>query len=282
MSKILLYTDNGCDLNLDVLKQYNVKQFYLATIINGETYLGRLNLSPADFYMQLQQPGLMPTTSQVNISTMVAEFESALQDEEAEIIYVAFSGELSGTYQSGCIARDSVDPSRITVIDSGSASVGQGLAVLRAAKLIAAGADKDAIIKAMNFHVAHIEHVFMVGNFEMLKRGGRVNAAVAGIGDLLNIKLILQLVGGKIVPLEKVHGLKKAKKRFLEIMEQRSDHIKEQVVGISYAQDLDGAMEVRDLIAQKFGVNKFVISEIGPLIGAHVGPGTLAVFFYNN
>jgi DegV family protein with EDD domain len=104
----------------------------------------------------------------------------------------------------------------------------------------------------------------------------------AGIGDLLNIKLILQLVEGKIEPLEKVHGLKKAKKRFLEIMEQRSKNIQNQKIGISYAQDLEGAMEIREMIEQKFGVKEFVVSEIGPLIGAHVGAGTLAVYFYND
>jgi DegV family protein with EDD domain len=124
-----------------------------------------------------------------------------------------------------------------------------------------------------------MQHIFIVGNFEMLKRGGRINSATAMIGDLLNIKLMLQIVDGKIVPLEKVHGLKKARKRFLDIMEQRGYDLQNQTIGISYSQDLEGALEVKKLVKEKFGSTDFIISEIGALIGAHVGAGTYCVFF---
>jgi DegV family protein with EDD domain len=99
------------------------------------------------------------------------------------------------------------------------------------------------------------------------------------IGDLLNIKLILQIVDGKIVPLEKAHGLKKAQKRFLDIMEQRGNDLKNQTIGISYSHDLEGALEIKRLVEERFGSTEFIISEIGALIGAHVGAGTYCVFF---
>jgi DegV family protein with EDD domain len=275
----VLYADNGCDLDKDILDKYGINLFYMTTTIKGKTYADRLTISPSEFYQLLDEPGVVPTTSQVNIASMQAEFEKVMQDGDAEIIYIAFSSGLSGTYQSACVARDMVDPERITVIDSLGASVGYGLIVLRAAKAIAANKSKQEIIAEINDSISRMQYIFIVGNFEMLKRGGRINSAAAIIGDFLNIKLILQIVNGKIIPLEKVHGLKKAQKRFLDIMEERGFNLKNQTIGISYAHDLDGALTIKHLVEERFGCTDFVISEIGALIGAHVGAGTYCVFF---
>lgn len=277
--RIRIYADNGCDLEHHVLDEYGIKLFYMPVTINGDTYLDRLTISPNKFYELLEQPGVMPKTAQITPVEFQTEFEQALKDNDDHIIYIAFSSGLSGTYQSACLARDMVDPGRITIIDSQSASVGYGLTVLRAARMVAAGKSKDEVIAEIEDNIRRIQHIFIVGNFEMLKRGGRVNAAAAAIGNLLNIKLILHFVDGKIVPLEKVHGLKKAKKRMLEIMEDRGYHLQEQVIGINHSNDLEGAMELKELITDKFVCKEFVISEIGATIGAHVGAGTYSVFF---
>ncbi|MFA7077919.1 MAG: DegV family protein, partial [Syntrophomonas sp.] len=177
------------------------------------------------------------------------------------------------------IARDMVDPERITVIDSRSASVGQGLTVIRAAQAIAAGKSKQEVIAEIENNISRIQHIFIVGNLEMLKRGGRINPTAAALGDFLNIKLVLHFVDGRILPLEKVHGLKKAKKRLLDIIENRGDDIKNQTIGISYSKDIEGALEIKQMIEERFGSRDFVISEIGALIGTHVGAGTYSVFF---
>ncbi len=279
LGRIILYADNACDLDPDILDKNGIKLFYMTTMIKGKTYMDRLTISPSEFYQLLDEPGLVATTSQVNIASMQVEFEKVMQESDDEIIYIAFSSGLSGTYQSACIARDMVNSERITVIDSRSASVGYGLTVLRAARAIAANKSKAEIIAEINDNIKRMQHIFVVGNFEMLKRGGRVNSATAMIGDFLNIKLILQIVDGKIVPLEKVHGLKKAQKRFLDIMEQRGYDLKNQTIGISYSQDLEGALGVKRLIEERFGTADFLVSEIGALIGAHVGAGTYCVFF---
>ena len=279
MGKIMLYADNGCDLDKDVLDSIGVKLFYMTTIIKGSTYIDRLTIDPPEFYRLLEEPGVTPTTSQVNIATMQAEFAAVIKEPDTEIIYVAFSGGLSGTYQTACIAREAVDPERITVIDSQSASVGYGLTVVRAAQAIAVGKSKEEVIAEIEDNVKRMQHIFIVGNFEMLKRGGRVNPAAAALGDFLNIKLVLHFLEGIIVPLEKVHGLKKAKKRLLDIMELRGYDLKHQTIGISYSQDLDGALEIKRMIEERFGADEFLISEIGALIGSHVGAGTYSVFF---
>lgn len=279
MGKIRIYADNACDLDQEVLDQYGIKLLYITVTVKGNTYRDRLDLSPGEFYKILAEPGVVPTTAQINPAAFQAEFAKVLEESDDEIIYIAFSSGLSGTYQSACIARDALDSDRVTVIDSLSASVGYGLTVLRAATAVQAGKGKAEVISEIEDNIRRIQHIFIVGNFDMLKRGGRVNAASAAIGNLLNIKLILHFVDGNIIPLEKVHGLKKAKKRMLEIMEERGFDIRNQIIGINHSNDLEGALAIKDLIEERFGVTRFVVSEIGASIGSHVGAGTYSVFF---
>ncbi len=279
MAKIRLYADNCCDLDQDVLKRLEISSAALKVNIKDKSYRDRVDLLPGKFYELIKEPGIMPTTSQVNPAEFEEEFKKILAEGDNEIIYVAFSSGLSGTYQSACLARDMVDPERITVIDSKSASLGYGLTLIRAARAIAAGSSKDQVIEEIMDNISRMEHVFIVGDFEMLKRGGRVSAASAFIGSLLNIKVIAEIKDGVIHPVEKVKGLKKAKKRLLEIMAERGDNLPGQLIGVVHSNDPGGAQLINDMIAHKFGCQNFIISEIGAVIGAHVGAGTYSVFF---
>ena len=145
MSNIRIYADNACDLDMEILKSLNVKVFYLTVTIKDKIYHDRMNLSPTEFYKMISAPGIMPTTSQVSIGDFQQEFQRVIDETDDEIIYVAFSSGLSGTYQAACMARDMVDAKRITVIDTKSASVGYGLTVIRAAEAAAQGMSKEQI-----------------------------------------------------------------------------------------------------------------------------------------
>lgn len=280
MGKIRIYADNACDLDEDLLQEYDIKLFYMPVTVKGQTYRDRLTISPPEFYKLLEAPNVIPTTAQITPGEFQDEFEKVMKESDDDIIYIAFSSGLSGTYQSACIARDAVDPDRITVIDSKSASVGYALTVLRAARAVQAGKSKAEVIAEIEDNIRRIQHIFIVGSFDMLKRGGRVSSTAATIGSLLNIKLILHFVDGYIVPLEKIHGMKKARKRMLEIMKERgADDLKDQWIGINHSNDLEGALEIKRMIEKRFGCSKFVISEIGAAIGSHVGAGTYSVFF---
>ncbi|MDD4109777.1 MAG: DegV family protein [Prolixibacteraceae bacterium] len=279
MGKIRLYADNACDLDLEFLEQLQVKMFYMPVTIKDKTYRDRLTISPGEFYRLIAEPGVIPMTAQITPVEFQEEFERVMKESDDDIIYIAFSSGLSGTYQSACIARDMVNPERITVIDSQSASVGYGLTVIKAVHDIAAGKSKQEVIAGIKDNIERIQQIFIVGNFEMLKRGGRISTTSAALGNLLNIKLIAQFIDGKIHPLEKAHGIKKAKKRLLEVMEERGYQLSEQLIGINYSNDLEGALEIKKLIEDKFGCKEFVISEIGAAIGSHVGAGTYSVFF---
>jgi len=274
-----LYADSACDLDRDVLEKMGVGVFCLSTAINDQTYRDRLDLTPHDFYKMIARPHVLPTTSQVSQIEFEQEFRRVIQESDDDIIYIAFSSGLSGTYQSACVARDKINPQRITVIDSLSASVGYALTVVRAARAIAAGMNKAEVIAEIEDNIKRIQHIFVVGNFEMLKRGGRVSATAAALGNLLNIKMICHFVDGKIIPLEKVHGHKKAKIRLLEIMREKGYDIPNQLIGINHSDDYESAMELKRLVELEFACKEFLISEVGTVIGSHVGAGSYSLFF---
>src|SRR5699024_2141256 len=163
--------------------------------------------------------------------------------------------------------------------DSKCASIGYGLVVLHAAKKAAEGTDMNDILQSTAEYAEHMEHIFTVDDLEYLYRGGRVSKTAAFVGSLLKIKPILNVVDGKLIPLEKIRGSKKVLKRMLTIMEERGVDLKNQTVGISHGDDLETAEKLADMIKEKFGTTDIIIEMVGAVIGAHSGPGTIALFF---
>lgn len=171
----------------------------------------------------------------------------------------------------------------IHVIDTKCASLGQGLVVLHAAKLAKQGASVDEVVNAVKYQSEHMEHIFTVDDLEYLKRGGRISKAQAFVGTLLKVKPLLHVDDGNLVPLEKIRGSKKVLSRMLELMEERGLDLTNQTIGISHGDDLERAEQLSKMIQDKFNVseNQIVIEMVGSVIGAHSGPGTIALFFSN-
>jgi DegV family protein with EDD domain len=279
MEKIKIIADSACDLNQDVLDQYDVACLPLQVEIGGEEYRDRVEITPQKFYEKLSRSKAMPKTSQITPTEFHALFKTELEQRpDQALLYIAFASPLSGTYESACVAKRTLDDdARITIIDSQGASLGYGLMVLQAAKMAQEGQSLEQIAKRVRQMVDTMRYIFVVGDFELLKRGGRISAATAVVGDLFNIKLILNIIDGVILPLAKAHGVKKAHKKLLDIMEEHQV-TSAQTVGISYAYDRQAAEQVQQMIAEKFKVPT-VLTEIGAVIGAHVGAGTVAIFY---
>lgn len=146
------------------------------------------------------------------------------------------------------------------------------------------GASAEDIIQSAQYHATHMEHIFTVDDLEYLYRGGRVSKTAAFVGSLLKIKPILHVENGKLVPLEKIRGSKKLFNRMLDIMEARGTDFTNQLIGISHGDDLERAEQLSSLIQERFGTVKedIVIEMVGSVIGAHSGPGTIALFFLNS
>lgn len=279
MQKVKIVTDSSCDLDLDYLKELNVYMSPLITIFEDGEFLDRVEMSPGEFYEKLKNIKTLPSTSQATPASFSKKFKEAL-DEGMEVLCIAFSSKLSGTYQSALIAKEMLDnDERIEVIDTLAASVGQGLIVEKAALMAKEGKSREEISKEVIRMKNGMQHIIGVGSLEMLKLGGRISSSQAVIGNLLNVKPILQFIDGAIFPLDKTRGKKGIIKRFLQILEERCEEVKNSRIGISYSVDIEFANELKDEINKKFGVDDFLISEIGSVIGSHVGPSTLALFF---
>ncbi|RFU60200.1 DegV family protein [Bacillus sp. V59.32b] len=280
---VQIIADSACDLPLSFYKENNVSLASLQVLLDGNTYEDLRTIQPKEVYDALRE-GKTATTSQVSPEDFLKLFtEIAQQDKQA--VYIAFSSELSGTYQTAVMIRNQVKEEYpnldLEVIDSKCASVGYGLVVYKAAHLANSGASKEAILKDVSFRAKHMEHLFTVDDLDYLARGGRVSKASAFVGGLLNIKPLLHVEEGKLIPIEKIRGKKKLLKRVIELMHERGVDIHTQTIGISHGDDEETALEWKQAIQDEFGTTNFVINTIGCAIGAHVGPGTMAVYFLN-
>jgi DegV family protein with EDD domain len=279
-----IITDSAADLPQDFISQHGIEVVPLMVYHGDREFEDGVTLAPAELFAGMRD-GRTYKTSQPLYGRFEAAFRG-LAERGDEGIYIAFSSELSGTHQTSLLVRQAVQEEHphlgLDIVDSKCASLGLGLVVRYAAELAAGGATRLEIAQAVEAWTRKMEHIFTVDNLEYLVRGGRVSPVAAFIGGLLNIKPILHVEGGKLVPLEKVRGRKKVFARILDLMEERGTELQGQTIGISHGDDLEAAMELRGMIESRFGCDRFFVSSIGSAIGAHAGPGTIALFFLND
>lgn len=286
MSTFKLVTDSTADLPQEYLDKYNIGCIKLTYTMEGKTYGGSgEEMDWKEFYRLMREENKLPTTSQINPEEFKVYFEEVLK-EYKDILYIAFSSGLSGTHNSALIAADMLKEEypdcRIRVVDSLCASLGEGLFVHKAIMLKEAGKSMDEVADWLEANKLNLVHVFTVDDLHHLHRGGRVSKATAIIGTLAGIKPILHVDDeGHLIALSKVRGRKKSLHALVDLME---DKIKEyqgvnDMVMISHGDALEDAELVKAEIEKRFGIKEFLINNIGPTIGSHAGPGTIALFF---
>lgn len=281
-----LVTDNMADLPREYLKEHNVDFMSLSYILDGEEYGKDRELDYKDFY-DMMRNGKMPTTSQVNPEEAKIFFEECVRENQ-EILYIAFSSGLSGTCNSGRIAAEEVMEEhpdvKIVVIDSLAASLGEGLLVHKAVKLRDQGKTLEETAEWLESNKLNLVHAFTVDDLFHLHRGGRVSRTAAILGTLVSIKPKLHVDNeGHLILIGKVRGRRKSLDSLVDYMEEkmgsRMQENKEDYVFISHGDALEDAEYVKKRIQERFGMEHFLISNVGPVIGAHSGPGTIALFF---
>jgi DegV family protein with EDD domain len=280
---VKIMADSACDLPFHFYEQNGVTLFPLKVQIDGTEYEDLKTIQPEEVYEAIRA-GNLPKTSQVSPSVYKEAFtELALTNQEG--IYIAFSSELSGTYQTAMMIAEQVKEDHpnlvLTIVNSKCASLGYGLVVVEAARMAAANFTKEDILKDVEFRSQHMEHLFSVDDLDHLAKGGRVSKASAFVGGLLSIKPLLNVEDGKLVPIEKIRGKKKLLRRIIEVMKERGERIEDQVVGISHADDLESATEMKNMIVEELNPKEIVTTSIGAAVGSHTGPGTIAIFFLN-
>ena len=214
----------------------------------------------------------------------IQPFFTPFLEQGEDILYLAFSSGLSGTYQSACIAAEELkkrfSERTVAVVDSLAASMGLGLMAYYASCRIKEGMNLAETVSWLESNKLKVNHWFTVDDLHFLRRGGRVTGAAAFVGSLLSIKPVLHTDDeGKLIPMEKTRGRAKALRGLAEKLEQQGENINGQTIFISHGDCLEDAEHVRGLIAEKYPDCKFRMNYIGPVIGSHSGPGTVAVFF---
>jgi DegV family protein with EDD domain len=285
MDSFLITTDTTADLPEDYLTKHNIDTLSLTYTLEGVTYDREHPLDVKEFYNTMRN-GSLPTTSQVNPETAKTTLKDIAEKNQCDILHIAFSSGLSGSYGSVRIAVQELEeenfPYRILVVDSLCASLGEGLLVHKAVTMRDQGASLDETAKWLEENKLHIVHNFTVDDLNHLYRGGRVSKTAAFIGTIVNIKPILHVDNeGHLIPLSKVRGRKKSLISLVDSMEKQMGSYRDQnnIVFISHGDSVEDAKFVAKLIKERFGIESFLINYVGPTIGAHSGPGTIALFY---
>ncbi len=278
MQNITIVTDSCCDLSPENVDN---KIRIIPTPVNfsENTFQDRDTITLQQFYNRLDQ-GENPSTSRISPESYLSVFQEELEAGN-KVIAICFSGELSGIYESAVLAKNRIGSEDIAVIDSRSASLGQGLTVLQAAEAINSGYNWQKVIDLIQENCRYMEHIFAVGQLEMLKRSGRISGGKALIGNILNVKPILHFSQGEIKPLSKVRGVDNMIKFLVEKMQERGSYKNiPEFIGISHSNDEKLAAQLKDKILEEVGSPQdFYRGEIGAAVGSHVGSGTVALFF---
>lgn len=286
MKDYVIITDATADLSQDLVNELGIYVMPMTFELDGKSYAhypGTKEIDTHEFYERLRK-GEKSVTSLINTEAFLEFFEDFLKDGY-DILYIAFSSSLSGTYNSSLLAREELmekyKDSKIICIDSKAASAGEGLLVYTAARKKAEGLNIDELSVWVEEHVLKLCHWFTVDDLNHLKRGGRVSALSAGIGTVLNIKPVLHVDDkGYLVPMEKVRGRKKSIISLLDHMIETFTPTEDDTVFIGHGDSMEDAKFLAQLIKDKFGIKNISILDIGPVIGSHSGPGTIALFFY--
>lgn len=280
----LITTDNMADFPEEYIAEHGLRTMSLTYLLDGKTYDADNSLSSQEFYNKMRE-GCMPTTSQINPEEAKEKLTEFLQIQK-QIIHIAFSGGLSGTYNSVRLAAEELmeenSDCRITVIDSLAASMGEGLLVHKALEKQAEGLSYDEMVAWLEENKLHVCHYFTVDDLFHLYRGGRVSKTAAVLGTLVNIKPVLHVDNeGHLIPLSKVRGRRKSLNALVDNMEKQIGSFRSQndIIFISHGDCYEDALYVKEQVQKRFGIDRFLINPVGPTIGAHSGPGTVALFF---
>ncbi|WP_291236583.1 DegV family protein [Frisingicoccus sp.] len=280
----VITTDTCCDLPKDYLKEKEIEEVSLYYNMNGSVYGNDQEMDIKEFYDRMRG-GEMPTTMAANPEELEEMFEKYLSAGKS-VLHLAFSSELSSSCGNAMVAarelNEKYTDNKVIVIDTLAASLGQGLMVYKAEELRQNGKTIDETATWLEENKLHFCHQFTVDDLNHLYRGGRVSKLTAVAGTIIQIKPILHVSDeGKLVPIGKARGRKKSLTALVDNMQRTmgSYRDKNDIVFISHGDALEDAEYVANLVKERFGIEKFLINPVSPTIGAHSGPGTIALFY---
>lgn len=285
MSEYVLITDSSADLSQEMVQELGVTVLPLSFTIQGKTYRNYPDNREMDLplFYDMLRAGELATTSAVNVAEYTQAMEPILQ-EGKDVLILAFSSGLSSTYQASVLAagelREKYPDRKIYTVDTLCASLGQGLLVYLAAQEQRKGKSIEEVRDWAEETKLHLCHQFTVDDLHFLKRGGRISATTAVVGSMLQIKPVLHVDNeGHLINIGKARGRHASLKALVDKMEKTVTEEGKKTVFISHGDCLKDAQLVADMVRERFGTEDIHINYVGPVIGAHSGPGTLALFY---
>ncbi|MBP3594893.1 MAG: DegV family protein [Lachnospiraceae bacterium] len=283
MKDYVIVTDTACDISQEILQQWGVQEIDLTFRFEKDNVERKGREMPIKEFYDCMREGGVAKTAAINPDVFIESFENILA-EGKDILYIGFSSGLSSTFNSSQIAANELQEKysdrKIVVIDSLCASAGQGLCVYLAVQKRDSGASFEELAEYLEDIKLNICHWFTVDDLVYLKRGGRVSATTAFVGTVLSIKPVMHVDNeGKLIPISKCRGRKASLSALADRYGELRDKSKSGTVFISHSDALEDAEYLRDLLKSRYGTEVEIITDIGPIIGAHSGPGTMALFF---
>ncbi|MBE6647665.1 MAG: DegV family protein [Ruminococcaceae bacterium] len=282
MKEYVIVTDSSCDLPKRLVAEWGIETLSLEVTIDGVGTFLNHEIEPEKFYGYLRDKRPVKTSA-ANMDRFCELFERLVK-EGKDIIYIGFSTGLSATYSAGKNAAEDImekyPEAKILTVDSLCAALGQGLLIKYAVDKKNEGATIEELAEYVKETVPKLAHWFTVEDLFFLKRGGRVSAATAVMGTVLQIKPVMHVDdAGKLINVAKARGRDASIKALVAKMKETAIDPEKQTVYICHGDCYDDAKKLADMVTAEFGITDILIDYVGPVIGAHSGPGTLALFF---
>jgi DegV family protein with EDD domain len=275
-NQVAIVTDSTAYLPTPVLEEYAIKVVPLVVIWDGATYQDGVDITTVEFYNRLSTSSTLPSTSQPPIEAFKGTFQTLLEQGK-DVAAILISSGISGTVNAALQAKAALGSDRIEIVDSQTAGMATGLHVIAAARKAAAGGTLGEVAEVARQAQARTDVVFAVNTLEFLHKGGRIGGAKRFLGSMLNIKPILQMKDGKIDAADQARTQKRALERLMEIIEERAGADKPLRMAVMHSNVPDQAQDFVEVIQARFKPEEIHLAELSPVIGTHVGPGTLAI-----
>lgn len=280
MGKIVIVTDSTADLPPETVGEFGIEVVPLTVQFPTGTFRDGVDLRGERFYSMLRESAVLPTTSQPPAGEFVKVFKQAAE-RGASVIAILISSKLSGTFQAATLAKNAMEGAEIEVIDSANLAGGLGLQVLAAAEAARAGRTREEILALIRSLKKRVEFLFTLDTLEYLRKGGRIGAVAAFLGALVNLKPILKVQDGVLVPVARMRSHSQVFNRYIEMISEKIGKGGRARMTIMHGHALEYAQRLKEEIQKNFiCVEEPPIIETGAVLGTHAGPGAYGVAFY--
>lgn len=281
MNDIKIICDSLSDVNKEYLEKYDIDVVPLTLIINGKEYRDSIDMQPEEFYKILREENVYPKTSQATYAQFKEIFDKYTKDGK-KILYISGSAAATGTCQSAIMAKNDTE-GEIYIYDSNNLTFGAGFFVVKAAEMINEGKTIEEVFKVLDEIKEKYILMFSVDTLEYLKKGGRISSTKATVGNLLNIKPILEVKDGLVSQVGQVRGKKNVLSKMIECIKERlGDDLEQEEVYIGYSDDLKEREKLTEIAKEVFKPKKIGYFIIGTCVGAHSGPGVGGILLFKN